>query len=222
MKTLILFLLVAVNASAQTNVIFPQLLSATNTVLMTNAEFRCISGNRIFFLSGETYKVFRPSDLTSNELAALHLSADKLNATQAAQDKAKAQAIFDETNVPIVEGTVHGDDPIYNDSSLWPMTGPEISLDSLYRKLKTCDVDDLNDVVQDAIDQVEDYYQPRIKSAKFLTDSFPDMAEQEDSARVDDENAVYRLARKVMEYRRHALKQTLQKIQPPQSFSNTN
>jgi hypothetical protein len=39
----------ALVSSAQTNIIiFPQLLSPTNTVLMTNAEFRTFSGNKIF------------------------------------------------------------------------------------------------------------------------------------------------------------------------------
>ena len=43
-------LLVAVNGVAQTNAIaFPQLLSATNSVLMTNAEFRCFVGDKVFF-----------------------------------------------------------------------------------------------------------------------------------------------------------------------------
>jgi hypothetical protein len=76
-------------SSAQTNsIIFPQLLSPTNTVLMTNAEFRTFSGNKIFFKNDDGYKSFTAADLNTNVLAALGTSAEKLAAQQAKMDAA--------------------------------------------------------------------------------------------------------------------------------------
>lgn len=72
-------------ASAQTNtIIFAQLLSPTNSVLMTNAEFRCFSGNHIIFKNDSGYQVFRAPDLSTNVLVALHISAAKLDSQQQA------------------------------------------------------------------------------------------------------------------------------------------
>ena len=76
-------------ASAQTNgIMFPQLLSPTNSVLMTNAEFRTFSGKKIFFRNDAGYKSFTADDLNTNVLTALGTSAAKLNVQQAALDAA--------------------------------------------------------------------------------------------------------------------------------------
>jgi hypothetical protein len=65
--------------SAQTNsIIFSQLLSSTNTVLMTNAEFRTISGAKIYFKNDAGYRMFYPGQLNSNALAVLHTSIAQL------------------------------------------------------------------------------------------------------------------------------------------------
>lgn len=75
--------------SAQTNsIVFPELLSPTNSVLMTNAEFRTFSGKKIFFKNDAGYKSFTAADLNTNVLAALGTSAAKLDAQQAALDAA--------------------------------------------------------------------------------------------------------------------------------------
>jgi hypothetical protein len=82
--TVTVLALAALTVSGQTNLIFPQLLSPANTVLMTNAEFRCYSGNRIFFLNDGGYRAFLAADLNSNVLVTLHTSAEILDAQQQA------------------------------------------------------------------------------------------------------------------------------------------
>ena len=74
-------------AGARTNdVVFPQLLSPAGSVLMTNAEFRVISGNKIFFRNDNGYQSFHAADLNSNVLAALHVTAAQLDARQKSLD----------------------------------------------------------------------------------------------------------------------------------------
>jgi hypothetical protein len=86
-----LFLTVCNAAFAQTNaIIFPQLLSPSNAVLMTNAEFRCINGSKIFFKNDAGYQSFACMDLSTNVLNALGTSVGKLDAQQKALDDAKA------------------------------------------------------------------------------------------------------------------------------------
>jgi hypothetical protein len=91
----------ALVSSAQTNgIIFPLLLSPTNSVLMTNAEFRVISGAKIFFKNDAGYRMFYPGQLNSNVLAALHTSIPQLAAQQqkiiddAAQAYAEAHPVY--------------------------------------------------------------------------------------------------------------------------------
>jgi exonuclease VII small subunit len=80
----------ALVSSAQTNsIIFPELLSPTNSVLMTNAEFRTFSGSKIFFRNDDGYKSFQAAELNTNVLAALHITAAQLESQQAALDAAK-------------------------------------------------------------------------------------------------------------------------------------
>ncbi len=63
-------------------IIFERLLSASNTVLMTNAEFRCITGNRIFFKNEDGYEGFGADVLNSNVLTRLNLNASQLDSEQ--------------------------------------------------------------------------------------------------------------------------------------------
>jgi len=78
---------VTLAAKAQTNaIVFPQLLSATNSVLMTNAEFRLVSGNRVFFENANGEQWFRATNLDASVLAALKLDAKTLDANQAKID----------------------------------------------------------------------------------------------------------------------------------------
>jgi hypothetical protein len=82
----------ALISSAQTNgIIFPQLLSPTNSVLMTNAEFRCFSGNRIIFKNDDGYQTFHAPDLNTNVLATLHITAHQLDRNQKALDAQSRQ-----------------------------------------------------------------------------------------------------------------------------------
>jgi len=68
---------------AQTNrLLFPQPLSPVNSVLMTNAEFRCFSGNKIFFKNDNGYQSFHAADLNTNVLAALRITSGQLEAQQ--------------------------------------------------------------------------------------------------------------------------------------------
>jgi len=89
MKTILLMLGVLasliMSLPAQTNaIIFPQLLSPTNSILMMDAEFRCFSGNKIFFKNDAGYKSFFAADLNTNVLNALNTTAAKLDANQEA------------------------------------------------------------------------------------------------------------------------------------------
>ena len=85
-------MLAALVSSAQTkSIIFPQLLSPTNSVLMTNAEFRCYSGSNIFFRNGNGYHLFHAADLNTNVLSALHITVAQLEAQQQKLDAAKQQ-----------------------------------------------------------------------------------------------------------------------------------
>jgi len=96
---LIAAMFAALVSSAQTNaIIFPQLLSPTNSVLMTNAEFRCYFGNKIFFRNDAGYQSFHPADLNTNVLATLGTTSAKLEVQQKALDdaeKARQQKIID-------------------------------------------------------------------------------------------------------------------------------
>jgi hypothetical protein len=95
MKTKLILLgliLTAITGKAQTNaIVFPQLLSATNSVLMTNAEFRCFVGDKVFFRNDNGYQSFHAPALNTNVLTALGTTAGKLEAKQQALDDANQQ-----------------------------------------------------------------------------------------------------------------------------------
>jgi hypothetical protein len=79
----------AIVSVAQTNSItFPLLLSPTNSVLMTNAEFRVSVGNKLFFRSGDAYRSFHAGDLNPSVLAAISVTSEQLDARQKALDDA--------------------------------------------------------------------------------------------------------------------------------------
>jgi len=64
---------------------------------MTNAEFRVISGNKIFFRNDAGYKTFHATDLDTNVLAVLHVTATGLDAKQAAMDRVYKTAAIQNT-----------------------------------------------------------------------------------------------------------------------------
>ena len=81
----------AIAPHAQTNppaIIFSKLLSPTNSVLMTNAEFRCIAGNKLFFKNDAGYQSFHAADRNTNVLNALNTTAEKLESKQQAMNAA--------------------------------------------------------------------------------------------------------------------------------------
>ena len=87
-------------AGAQTNsIVFPELLSCSNTVLMTNAEFRCTSGTRVFFKNGSDYKFFDAFTLNSNVLAQIGISTNKLIADN---EKIQKQKLLDTKNAALL------------------------------------------------------------------------------------------------------------------------
>lgn len=71
--------------SAQTNV-FPLVCSVSGVPLMTNAEFRCFSGNRIIFKDAEGYRVLPAAVVEMNVLTKLGTTLDALNAKQEHMD----------------------------------------------------------------------------------------------------------------------------------------
>jgi hypothetical protein len=72
---------------AQTNTfLFPVLLSSTNSVLMTNAEFRSTFGNKVIFKSDDSLKGFAGPSLHSNVLQRLGLTLEQLETAQVALD----------------------------------------------------------------------------------------------------------------------------------------
>src|ERR1700733_13787817 len=74
---------------AQTDsIMFPQLLSPTDSVLMTNVVFRYFAGNKIFFSNDTGCQSFHAADLNPNVLAALHITAAQLEAQQKNLDAA--------------------------------------------------------------------------------------------------------------------------------------
>lgn len=91
-----LLALCGMSAYGQTNqIIFPQLLSCSNTVLMTQAEFRCTSGTKVIFIKDGNYQAFEASSLSSNVLTTIGATLDGLEAAKlrkAQNDAAYLQA----------------------------------------------------------------------------------------------------------------------------------
>jgi hypothetical protein len=56
---------------------------------MTNAEFRCFSGDRIIFANEVDYRIFQATDLNTNVLSALNITAAQLELKQQAVDAEK-------------------------------------------------------------------------------------------------------------------------------------
>lgn len=90
MKLFILLLFLALDCFAsQDPIILPQLLSTNNAVLMTNAEFRVVYGDKLWFKDdADAFKSFRAAQISSNSLAQLHFIREKLEADQAVRDAA--------------------------------------------------------------------------------------------------------------------------------------
>jgi peroxiredoxin len=75
--------------AAQTaSIVFPQLLSPADAILMTNASFRYFAGNKIFFSNESECQWFHAADLNSEVLTALHITTAQLEAQQKNLDTA--------------------------------------------------------------------------------------------------------------------------------------
>ncbi|HXB58108.1 MAG TPA: hypothetical protein VNU95_00995 [Candidatus Acidoferrales bacterium] len=94
-----------VGVTATNQIIFPLLLSTNESTLMTNAEFRCTQGIKVFFRNsdGSIYQSFNASEIDSNQLAQMGLSLATMEDAQGrlvvdrqqfAQQEAAGQAAF--------------------------------------------------------------------------------------------------------------------------------
>ena len=92
-----------VGITATNQIIFPLLLSTNQATLMTNAEFRCTQGIKVFFRNsdGSIYQSFDASEIDSNQLAQMGLNLDTMEGArdrlvqdrqQFAQQEAAGQA----------------------------------------------------------------------------------------------------------------------------------
>lgn len=87
----------AVVTYAASNIVFPKLLSVSNTVLMTNAEFRCAAGGKVFFHNADGYRDFTAEQLSTNVLGRLGLTTAGLHDQKVAltkQDKEQVEAVL--------------------------------------------------------------------------------------------------------------------------------
>jgi hypothetical protein len=94
MKPLLLFLAIMgcfrlavaqpVGITATNQLIFPLLLSTNQSALMTNAEFRCTQGIKVFFCNsdGSIYQSFNASEIDSNQLAQMGLNLAAMDGAQ--------------------------------------------------------------------------------------------------------------------------------------------
>jgi hypothetical protein len=94
MKPLLLFLAIVscfrlavaqpVGVTATNQLIFPLLLSTNQSALMTNAEFRCTQGIKVFFRNsdGSIYQSFDASEIDSNQLAQMGLNLAAMEGAQ--------------------------------------------------------------------------------------------------------------------------------------------
>jgi hypothetical protein len=83
----LIFLMAAECGWSETNaVMFPVLLSSTNSTLLSNAEFRRTFGSKVIFKSEDNLVGFEGRSLHSNVLQRLGLTVEKLEADQAALD----------------------------------------------------------------------------------------------------------------------------------------
>jgi hypothetical protein len=73
-----------VGVTATNQIIFPLLLSTNQSALMTNAEFRCTQGIKVFFRNsdGSIYQSFNASEIDSNQLAQMGLNLATMEGAQ--------------------------------------------------------------------------------------------------------------------------------------------
>jgi peroxiredoxin len=124
--------------------VFPQLLSPTNSVLMTNAEFRCYAGGKIFFKNDSGYQSFQAGDLNPGVLAALHTTAALLDAQQQKLDAAnqRSQALAAAQGGPRIGRPAPGftaTDISGKTISLSDYQGKIVVLESYYKGCPFCD-----------------------------------------------------------------------------------
>ncbi len=79
------------NSTATNQIFFPVLLSTNESVLMTNAEFRCTQGVRVFFRDGDVYHAFYAAEIDTNQLALLGITLAKLSEDQTKLDAERQQ-----------------------------------------------------------------------------------------------------------------------------------
>lgn len=82
-----------VGITATNRIIFPFLLSTNESTLMTNAEFRCTQGVRVFFCNsdGSIYQSFNASEIDSNQLARMGLDLATMEAAQSRLEESREQ-----------------------------------------------------------------------------------------------------------------------------------
>lgn len=87
-------LLIGLRMEAQTNqVVFTELKSAAGNVLMTNATYRCVVGEKLFFENDQGEHGFKAVDLDTNILNRLGMSLAQLTAAQSRINERNAAAL---------------------------------------------------------------------------------------------------------------------------------
>jgi len=93
MKPALILLLLTVTCLAQTNRVFPILKNAHGEQVMTNAEFRVLSGRKVFFKNESGYKSFDAIDLDSGVLKELNIDPQLAITKQNKDEESKRAAI---------------------------------------------------------------------------------------------------------------------------------
>lgn len=134
--------------SAQTDgILFPQLLSPANSVLMTNSTFRSLSGDKIIFRNDNGYRTFHAGDLNPNVLAALHITTAQLEARQKSlndanqryREQAAAQAVFGNPQIGRPAPSFTAGDIFGKTVSLGDYKGKIVVLESYYNGCPFCE-----------------------------------------------------------------------------------
>jgi len=196
---LIAAMFAALISSAQTNsIIFPQLLSPTNSVLMTNAEFRMISVPKIYFKNDAGYRSFYPGELNSNVLTALHTSIEQIAAQQ--------QKIIDDAARAYAEAH-----PVYQ--------APPPPVDDIFdRAKKRMDDADINGDLPDAIDHITESLEKSY--SEVIENSILNGADGTDVANIERERNLEK--KKILEYALPLLKKEMDAANQAAAVAQSN
>jgi alkyl hydroperoxide reductase subunit AhpC len=135
-------------AGAQTNdVVFPQLLSPTGAILMTNAQFRTVAGSKIIFRNDNGYQTYHTADLNTDVLATLHVTAAQLDARQKTVDAANQRyreqaanaALFGNPQIGRSAFNFTASDTMGKKVSLGDFKGKIVVLESYYNGCPFCE-----------------------------------------------------------------------------------